>query len=104
MSRVDPATFCRASADTSRHLEQQAQAEQFAKSFDPFDEALMHDVCGNDNMAKPISALLQTLHTIRLTESSFGVDRDDAKAQGFDILRPKLEALEEACKREFEKL
>lgn len=30
-----------------------------APTFDVFDEGLMHDLLGNDNLAKPVAALLQ---------------------------------------------
>ena len=69
-------------------------------AFDPWDDALMHDICGNENMAKPIKELLLSLRQIQIAEGSFGVRKDLA----FDMLRPQLTALLAACDREFEQL
>jgi hypothetical protein len=100
--RVDPNTFCRVSSETSRHLDKQADQEQFSEKpeFDPFDRNLMHDIGGT--YWEQITLLLQTLHAIRIAERGFGQDVVN-KARGFDMLKPQLQALEDACKRELEK-
>lgn len=65
--------------------------------FDPFDDDLMHDVLGNDRLAKPVQALLMLLWEIEATKGSFGLD-DGALARA---VLPKLIALREACKDEW---
>ena len=65
--------------------------------FNEYDDAMMHDILGNDRLAKPVQALLEMLHTIKATSGSFGMD----KAKAFDYLLPQLEALREACEDEW---
>jgi hypothetical protein len=94
---------CRVSADLRKHLREQEEREQFHEKpeFDPFDRNLMHDIGGT--YWEQITPLLQTLHAIRIAERGFGQDVVN-KARGFDMLKPQLQALEDACKRELEKL
>lgn len=63
--------------------------------FDAFDDDLMHDVLGNDRLAKPVQALL-----ILLWEIESGSFRDNDGALARSVL-PKLIALKEACKDEW---
>jgi hypothetical protein len=65
--------------------------------FDAFDDDLMHDVLGNDRLAKPVQALLILLWEIEATKGSFGTD-DGALARA---VLPKLIALREACRDEW---
>jgi hypothetical protein len=68
--------------------------------FDIHDDGLMHDLLGNDNLAKPVQALLLTLHEIECTAASFGVDHYKA----LQALLPHLKALREAVKTEWRNL
>lgn len=67
------------------------------EKFDHTDSALMHDVIGNDNLAKPIQALLCSLAQIEAANGSFGADEKKALGR----LLPQLEQLREACIREW---
>lgn len=68
--------------------------------FDHEDDALMHDIMGNDNLAKPVQALLSSLDQYEHFLGSFGVD----ERRVIEKILPELKALREACVREFEKL
>lgn len=70
-----------------------------AKSFDPLDDDLIHDLLGNERLQKPVSALLQTLWEIEAIGASFdGLDR----AKAFDRLMVELKAFRSALKEEYE--
>jgi hypothetical protein len=66
--------------------------------FDPWNDDLMRDLCGN--FAQPIKELLLSLRQIEIAEGSFGVRKEAA----FDMLRPQLSALKKACEEEFRQL
>lgn len=92
----------RVSAETRAHLEKQAQNEQYADHFNPWDDAVMHDICG-ERLRRPIQGLLFLLQQIRNTERSFGI-AEQGKCKAYDALRIELEALEEACRDEWRDL
>lgn len=60
--------------------------------FDEFDDALMHDLIGDADLARPVQQLLQDLWQIEVAEKSFGAD---PKAV-FDLLMPHLRELRKA--------
>lgn len=91
---------CRVSADLERHLREQEQRERFPVEFSEHDDAIMHDVMGNERLAKPVQALLLTLRQIDWTAASFGVDAWRA----LEILRTQLRKLREACEDEYRDL
>lgn len=64
--------------------------------FDPWDDDLMHDVCGK-RLAKPVQDLLIALSQFDMTKDSFGVNAE----QAVRFIYPKLVALREACKEEW---
>ena len=77
----------------------QPRQPQFDESipFDEFDDGIMHDVLGNDRLAKPVQALLLKLRQINITEASFGADA----VRVLMALLPDLRRLREACEDEW---
>jgi hypothetical protein len=53
--------------------------------FDPFDDDLMHDLCGQ--LAKPIQDLLILERQIRATEDSFGVNAENLAQAVIPLLK-----------------
>lgn len=82
---------CRVSADLARHKRSLRDATQ--PTFDVHDDALMHDVMGNDRLAKPAQDLLIALEQIDMTKDSFGLNAELT----VKFLVPKIEALRQAC-------
>lgn len=68
--------------------------------FDECDDDLMHDVMGNERLAKPVQALLITYRQIKLSHDSFGEEHTNAKL-AIDALMPLLKALREAVKEQW---
>lgn len=66
--------------------------------FNEYDYSIVHDVMGNDRLAKPMQALLEQLAVFEMTDRSFGADRSRA----FEIVLPLLRDLRQACKDEWE--
>ncbi len=71
------------------------------QAFDPWDDGIMHDVCGR--LAKPVQALLITRSQLKRILGSFGEQTVD-KAKMLDQIMPELDALYEACKEEWESM
>lgn len=82
---------CRVSADLARHDRSLRDTTQ--QTFDAHDDDLMHDIVGNDRLAKPVQDLLIALSQIDLTKDSFGLNAELA----VKFLVPKIEALRHAC-------
>jgi hypothetical protein len=61
-------------------------------AFDEFDDALMHDLIGDAELAKPVQQLLQDLWQIEVAQSSFGADPAAVVA----LLLPHLHDLRKA--------
>jgi hypothetical protein len=61
-------------------------------SFDPWDNALMHDICGK-RQAKPIADLLILLSQLDMTDKSFGVSPN----RFLEMAAPMLRELRAAC-------
>lgn len=91
---------CRVTADLRRYEREQ---DRLASQFDEHDDAVMHDVLGNDRLAKPVQALLISLREIETVHGSFGADCLN-KAKLLDALLPELRALRQACIDEFRDL
>ena len=89
---------CRVSADLSRH--ERELDERSEPVFDIHDAGLMHDLLGNDNLAQPVQALLQSLEQIEIAQASFGADPKPCLAR----LLPELRALRRAVENEFRSL
>ena len=90
---------CRVSAETRQHLEKQAQLDQYARKFDPWNEDLMIEICGG-LLAGPMATLLLALEQVEKTQASFGADADKTVS----FLVPKIAALRDACVKEMEAL
>lgn len=71
------------------------------QEFDEYDDALMHDVMGNERLAKPVQALLITYRQIKLSHASFGEEFTNARA-AMDALMPLLKALRTAVREEWQ--
>lgn len=69
--------------------------------FDEWDDDLMHDVMGNERLAKPVQALLITYRQIKLSLDSFGPEATNYKA-AVEALMPLLKSFREAVKEEWE--
>lgn len=65
---------CRVTADLNRHESLLNAAEN--QAFDEWDDAIMHDVMGNERLAKTAQALLIALAQIDMTKDSFGLDAE----------------------------
>lgn len=63
------------------------------EQFDPWDEALMHDLMGNERMGNAAADIIQAIDQFDRADGSFGAD--DARAVAFLI--PKLRAFRQAC-------
>ena len=83
------------SADLRILDQKQRKAELEAQEFSEWDDAIMHDVMGNERLAKPVQELLLTLLQIKNIQRSFG-DPCIEKAKFFDAIVPELEALRQA--------
>ena len=81
---------CRAANDLRAHMTDLANAEQ--STFDPWDDALMHDLFGK-RLAEPMADLLQAIDQFDMTKDSFGADAERAIA----FLVPKIRKLREAA-------
>lgn len=88
---------CRVSADLASFERQQREDAMDAVSFDEYQDDHVIAVIGNNRLAKPIQALLTTLHQIEQTQRSFGVDH----AKAFDALLPCLKELRDSCRDEW---
>lgn len=92
-------------ADGVQVSDRQMQPDQptFDESipFDETDDRTMHDVMGNDRLAKPAQALLLTLRDINAIKGSFGSACVD-KAKFYDAILPSLEKLRDACEAEWQ--
>ena len=75
-------------------------ARPAAPEFNVEDYSIVHDVMGNDRLAKPMQELLETLAVIELTIDSFGAD----KARAFDRLYPLLKDMRQALKEQWEEI
>lgn len=95
--RIDPATFCRASADTARHLED--QLDQYKRTFSVWDEDLFIDIAGG-KLGPVVQDLLQRLEQIDKTNASFGADEKKA----LDFILPTLHRLRAVCEEEMEQI
>lgn len=84
---------CRVSADLTTH--ELAQRAGEPTTFDPHDDALMHDAIGGGRLVAPVQALLVSLDEIEKVHGSFGADCLN-KARLLDALLPELRALREA--------
>lgn len=71
------------------------------KEFDEYDDALMHDVMGNERLAKPVQALLITYRQIKLSHASFGEEFTNAKA-AMESLMPLLKSLRAAVREQWQ--
>lgn len=89
---------CRVSADLRRHQSEQSQHSE--PVFDHEDDALMHDVMGNDRLAKPVQSLLEALQQHETASKSFGAD----DKRTVEILIPLIKALREAVIDEWRQL
>jgi hypothetical protein len=87
---------CRVSAELREHQRKLDKAD--ARTFDPWDSALMQDLFGR--LAEPMALFLIAFEQIEKTEQSFGPD----KSRAFDFIRPRLTALKDACLEEFRQL
>lgn len=72
-----------------------------APSFDIYDDDLMHDVMGNERLAKPVQGLLITLDQINMTHGSFGKEAMNAQV-AMDAIVPLLKALRAAVKEQWQ--
>lgn len=70
------------------------------QKFDEWDNSLMHDIMGNENLAKPVQDLLILYGQLDATAKSFGVNPE----RFLELCQPLLKALREACVREFHNL
>ena len=78
---------CRVSVDLQRNEAEQLLSDEAEQAFDEFDDDLMHDLLGNERMAKPVQDLLIAL-------------RQHEKYRGgltADEIVPMLQALRKAC-------
>lgn len=71
------------------------------KEFDEYDDALMHDVMGNERLAKPVQALLITYRQIKLSHASFGEEFTNNKL-ALESLMPLLQALRAAVREQWQ--
>lgn len=90
---------CRVSADLAILDRKQREDAANTVEFDEYDDNMVKQVASG-RLAKPVQALLITLHHIEQTQRSFGVDHRKA----FDSLLPDLQALREACRDEWRDL
>lgn len=74
-----------------------APVHEVSETFNPWDDAMMHDILGNERLAKPVQSLLITLSQINTTDDSFGVNAERALA----MIIPDLKKLREACIEEW---
>lgn len=91
---------CRVMSDLAAHERQQREDALNAVQFDEYQDDHVIAVIGNKRLAKPIQALLTTLHQIEQTQRSFGVDH----AKAFDALLPCLKELRDSCRDEWRDL
>lgn len=77
-------------ADAAERLSDKATE---ALKFDEYDSDLMHDILGNERLAKPVQDLLISLGQIEIANASFGADPKLAFAR----LIPQLRELRDAC-------
>lgn len=82
---------CRVVGDLTRH--ERDLRDTIQPAFDEHDDALMHDIMGNERLAKPVQQLLISLNQIEMIQASFG---DPDKARVFEQLIPELKALRQA--------
>lgn len=65
--------------------------------FDCHDDDLMHDLLGNERLAKPVQDLCILAEQIKVTQDSYGVN---AERLAQSVI-PKLAALLKACREEY---
>jgi len=88
-------TPCRVTAELNAHESALNHAEQ--ETFDIYDDALMHDVMGNDRLAKPVQDLLIFRDQLNLVEASFGADGRKA----LEAVKPLLDKLYQNVKEQW---
>lgn len=80
-----------------RSLPERPLQPQYAQpvndQFDPWDEALMHDLMGNERMGNAAADIIQAIDQFDRTDGSFGADAEKAVA----FLIPKLRAFRQAA-------
>ncbi len=69
-----------------------------APKFDEHDDAMMHDILGNDRLAKPVQALLILASQADMTTDSFGLNAE----RFVRSVLPLLKNLRSACREEWE--
>jgi hypothetical protein len=99
-------TPCRVTADLRRHEREEYYRHLDAEprpEFDEHDDGIMHDVLGNDRLAKPVQALLLTLRDLKAINGSFGQSCINPDTL-YKIITERLEALRKACEAEWQEM